>query len=157
MISMSKAHDIRKLKREGETVASIARIVGVSRDTVYKYIEADDLSPKMPVQRRRASKLDAYRPLIEQWLDEDAENWRKQRHTAHKVWVRLTTEEGAKVSEARVRTYVRMIREERQAALAEQFLDLDWAPGIAQVDWQPFSGHFLQRLRPAFLNSTGLM
>lgn len=25
------------------------------------------------------------------------------------------------------------------------------------VDWQPFSGHFLQRLRPAFLNSTGLM
>ena len=25
------------------------------------------------------------------------------------------------------------------------------------VDWQPFSGHFFQRLRPAFLNSTGLM
>lgn len=26
-----------------------------------------------------------------------------------------------------------------------------------KVDWQPFSGHFFQRLRPAFLNSTGLM
>ncbi len=26
-----------------------------------------------------------------------------------------------------------------------------------EVDWQPFSGHFFQRLRPAFLNSTGLM
>lgn len=26
-----------------------------------------------------------------------------------------------------------------------------------ELDWQPFSGHFLQRLRPAFLNSTGLM
>lgn len=25
------------------------------------------------------------------------------------------------------------------------------------MDWQPFSGHFFQRLRPAFLNSTGLM
>ncbi|HJG36665.1 MAG TPA: IS256 family transposase [Enorma phocaeensis] len=25
------------------------------------------------------------------------------------------------------------------------------------VDWQPFSGQFFQRLRPAFLNSTGLM
>ena len=135
MISMSKVHDIRKLKREGESVASIARIVGVSRDTVYKYVAADDLSPEMPVQKRRASKLDAYRPLIEQWLDEDAENWRKQRHTAHKVWERLTTEEGVKVSEARVRTYVRMIREERQAALAEQFLDLDWAPGTAQADF----------------------
>ena len=29
--------------------------------------------------------------------------------------------------------------------------------GSAGVDWQPFSGHFLQRLSPAFLNSTGLM
>lgn len=26
-----------------------------------------------------------------------------------------------------------------------------------EMDWQPFSGHFFQRLRPAFLNSTGLM
>lgn len=25
------------------------------------------------------------------------------------------------------------------------------------VDWQPFLGHFSQRLRPAFRNSTGLM
>ena len=25
------------------------------------------------------------------------------------------------------------------------------------MDWQPFLGHFFQRLRPAFLNSTGLM
>jgi predicted DNA-binding protein len=28
---------------------------------------------------------------------------------------------------------------------------------MREVDWQPFSGHFFQRLRPAFLNSTGLM
>ena len=135
MISMSKVHDIRRLKREGETVAAIARIVGVSRDTVYKYIEADDLSPEMPVLQRRRSKLDPYRPLIEQWLDEDAENWRKQRHTAHRIWERLTQEEGVEVSEARVRKYVRDIREERQSALARQFLDLEWAPGIAQADF----------------------
>jgi hypothetical protein len=28
---------------------------------------------------------------------------------------------------------------------------------LCKMDWQPFSGHFFQRLRPAFLNSTGLM
>jgi hypothetical protein len=28
---------------------------------------------------------------------------------------------------------------------------------LTKVDWQPFSGHFSQRLSPAFLNSTGLM
>ena len=135
MISMSKVHDIRKLKKEGETVASIARIVGVSRDTVYKYIEVDDFSPEMPVRQSRKSKLDPYRPLIEQWLDEDAKNWRKQRHTAHRIWVRLTQEEKLEVSEARVRSYVRMIREERQTSFEQQFLDLDWAPGIAQADF----------------------
>ena len=31
------------------------------------------------------------------------------------------------------------------------------AEGFTKVDWQPFSGHFFQRLSPAFLNSTGLM
>lgn len=31
------------------------------------------------------------------------------------------------------------------------------ADSIERMDWQPFLGHFSQRLRPAFRNSTGLM
>lgn len=45
-------------------------------------------------------------------------------------------------------------------ALIEEFPGLrpdEERASTAPVDWQPFSGHFLQRLRPAFLNSTGLM
>ena len=135
MISMSKVNDIRRLRREGETVASIARKVGVSRDTVYKYLSLVDLSPKAPVRGVRRSRLDPYRPLIEHWLDEDRESWRKQRHTAHRIWVRLTEEEHVQVSEARVRQYVRMVRDERRAAAHEQMLDLEWAPGTAQADF----------------------
>ncbi|MEE1158165.1 MAG: helix-turn-helix domain-containing protein, partial [Atopobiaceae bacterium] len=105
MISMSKVNDIRRMRREGETVASIARKVGVSRDTVYRYLAADDLSPKIPAKRTRKSRLDPWRPLIESWLDEDRECWRKQRHTSAKIWRRLTQEEGVKVSEAHVRQY----------------------------------------------------
>ena len=135
MISMSKVNDIRRLRREGETVASIARRVGVSRDTVYKYLSLGDLSPKAPVRGVRRSRLDPYRPLIEHWLDEDRENWRKQRHTAHRIWVRLTEEEHVQVSEARVRQYVRMVRDERRPAAHEQMLDLEWAPGTAQADF----------------------
>ena len=82
---MSKVNDIRRLRGEGETVAAIARKVGVSRDTVYKYLSLGDLSPKAPVRGVRRSRLDPYRPLIEHWLDEDRESWRKQRHTAHRV------------------------------------------------------------------------
>lgn len=54
MISMTKVNDIRRMRREGESVASIARKVGVCRDTVYKYLAMDDLSPKMPAKSESA-------------------------------------------------------------------------------------------------------
>lgn len=116
-------------------MSEIARTVGVCRDTVYKYLKADDLSPKIPVRKGRKSKLDPYRPLIESWLDEDRECWRKQRHTASRIWRRLTDEEHVKVSEARVRQYVAQIRRERGVGYDRQYLDLEWAPGIAQADF----------------------
>jgi len=37
---------------------------------------------------------------------------------------------------------------------ADEFVRLCAVMGL---DWQPFLGHFSQRLRPAFRNSTGLM
>ena len=134
MISMSKAYSIRRLRMEGDSIAEISRKLEVSRDTVYKYLGADDLSPKPPSCQPRASSLDRYRPLIESWLDEDAGNWRKQRHTAHRIWVRLRDEAGAEVGESTVRNYVRRLKLER-GARREGYLDLDWAPGDAQADF----------------------
>lgn len=43
-ISMSQVQTIRQLKKEGESIAGISHKVGVSRDTVYKYLEKDDFS-----------------------------------------------------------------------------------------------------------------
>lgn len=134
MISMSKAYSIRQLRMEGDSIAEISRKLEVSRDTVNKYLAADDLSPKPPQPRRRQSSLDRYRPLIESWLDEDERSWRKQRHTAHRIWVRLRDEAGADVGESTVRNYVRRLRLER-GTQREQYLDLDWAPGDAQADF----------------------
>ena len=115
MISMSKAYSIRQLRMEGDSIAEISRKLEVSRDTVYKYLAADDLSPKPPQPRRRQSSLDRYRPLIESWLDEDERSWRKQRHTAHRIWARLRDEAGADVGESTVRNYVRRLKLERGA------------------------------------------
>lgn len=134
MISMSRVHTIRQLYRQGEGVSEIARRTGVSRNTVYKYLDEDDLSPRMPVPARRGRILDAHRALIESWLDEDRRAWRKQRHTAHRIFVRLTEEEGVDVAESTVREYVRMLKAERGRE-GEGFLDLDWPPGTAQADF----------------------
>lgn len=135
MISMSDVHSIRQLRRSGESVTSIAKAVGVSRDTVYKYLRMDDLSLKMPQPaEQRPSKLDPYKPLIEQWLDDDEREWRKQRHTARRIWQRLVEECGVDVSEATVARYVKESRERRKTQ-RDQYLDLAWAPGEAQADF----------------------
>ena len=108
MISMDRVDSIRKKYRRGEPVAAIARELGVSRDTVYKYARMEDLSPEPPkARKRRPSKMDRWAPLVDQWLTDDFRENRKQRHTAHRVWRRLVDECGADVSEQTVRRYVR--------------------------------------------------
>ena len=134
MISMSQVVTIRQLRKSGESIASISRITGVSRDTVYKYLALDDLSPKMPVKRPGSSMMDQYRSIIEGWLDEDARSWRKQRHTAARIHARLRDECGCGASESTVRHYVARLKAERREP-KEAFLDLVWAPGEAQADF----------------------
>lgn len=108
---MSKVQTIRQLKREGETIAGISRIVGVSRDTVYKYLEKDDFFPEMPVRKLAKPIMDEYRPVIEGDFEEDARSWRKQRHTAKRIYERLRDEHGCTASESAVRHYVARLRD----------------------------------------------
>ena len=70
MISMPKIQSIRQRRRNGESVASIARGEKVSEPTVRKYLKADDLSARPPVRRRRGSVLDEWIPVIEGMLAE---------------------------------------------------------------------------------------
>lgn len=89
MISMPQIQSIRQRRRNGESVASIARGERVSEPTVRKYLKADDLSARPPVRRRRGSVIDEWLPMIEGMLAEDRETWRKQRHTATRIHERL--------------------------------------------------------------------
>lgn len=134
MISMSTANSIRHMWREGASVSQIARRAGVSRDTVYKYRDKEDFSPKMPIKAHRPSKLDPYKPLIDQWLADDIKNNRKQRHTAKRIHERLVTECGASPSVSTVERYVRCAKAARSAE-NERYLDLAWSPGEAQADF----------------------
>lgn len=134
MISMSQVHSIRQMRKEGESIASIARKTGISRTTVYEKLKEQDLSPKMPVGRDRGKLLDPYRPIIEEWLDGDGRNWRKQRHTARRIYQRLRDELGVECSESTVRHYVHDLKLERRN-LQDSYLDLVWAPAEAQADF----------------------
>jgi transposase len=58
--------DLRALARQGYNFSQIGALVGLDRRTVKKHLQL----AQAPVYRRvpRSSKLDAFRPLIEQWL-----------------------------------------------------------------------------------------
>ncbi len=51
MISMSVIHSIRCMRKEGASVAAIARELGISEPTVRKYLREVDLSDRPPVKR----------------------------------------------------------------------------------------------------------
>ena len=140
MIGAGKIEDIRKGARGGEPIASIARAVGASEPTARKYARMKDLSPEPPRRREPESEVLApYEGTVDSWLDDDRRNWRKRRHTAARVYVRLRDEEGHTGSYSTVQRYVRRRREEmareRDRRDAEGFLTLRWLPGEVQVDF----------------------
>jgi transposase len=80
---------------------------GVHRRAVRQQALASPLPlPRKRPEGRPAPKLGAYRELIDGWLEADRDAPRKQRHTARRVWERLSEEHGAKVSERAVRKWV---------------------------------------------------
>ena len=131
---MPQIDDIRRLWSEGRDVTEIARMTGHDRKTVRKYLQIDDFSPKTPAPRPKgASKLDPFKDYVDRTLEADLHEWRKQRHTATRIYGELL-EMGYEGKYSLVQCYVReRKREMRQASSA--FMDLVWAPGTAQCDF----------------------
>lgn len=76
-------NDIRSMDADGVSRSEIARRLHVSRNTVSKYADMEDMSPVAPVRRARERPgLEGNGPWIEKVLDEDLSAPRKQRHTA---------------------------------------------------------------------------
>ena len=102
---------IREMSIRGSSQREIARTLGVSRNTVAKYL-AEDLSPKAPVTRTPASPTMApYADEVRGWLEADGRAPRKQRHTAKRVYDRLVDERGFDGSLSTVERFVREWRE----------------------------------------------
>jgi transposase len=126
----------RDREREDLSLRALAERHGVHRRTVRAALQ----SPLPPAKRvavsRPASKLGAYRELIDGWLIADLDAPRKQRHTSKRIWRRLVDEHGAEVAETTVRDYVRKRRRELGHAASDVFVPQVNAPAVtAEVDW----------------------
>ena len=132
---MSRIEIIKELQMQGRGLGEIANNVGVDRKTAKKYMEKDDFSPHLPEKEEKTSKLDPWKSIINQWLEEDRANHFKQRHTAKRVFMRLRQE----YPETFDCCYPLVQRhcKKRKAELGSKrgSLELVWHPGEAQVDF----------------------
>jgi transposase len=137
-MSMNQLHRIKEMQRKQLGPYQIAKELQVDPKTVKKYMEQEDFSPQAPLKQERGSKLDPFKPLINQWLIADEQNRHKQRHTGKRVYNRLKKlypdETKFNCSYVTVNRYVRNFRRTRQKA-QEGFVELVWHPGEAQADF----------------------
>jgi transposase len=135
-----KVELFEQIRREYEfgvgTIAGVSRKLGVHRRMVREALNSAVPAEVKP-QQRRLRKLEAATAFIDRILLEDRQAPMKQRHTAHRIWHRLSSElPGFSGSERSVRGYVHRRRQQLGRTAREVFVPPSYAWGAeGQVDW----------------------
>lgn len=126
MVRREECMDIWVLHRQGHSIRAISRMTGLHRNTVAKYLRAEEF-PQYAVVNRR-SLLEPYHGMIRDWLS--SEDYR-----ATRVY-ELVTLQGYRGSYETVKRYVRLVKGERDRVA---YLRFETDPGFqAQVDFADF-------------------
>lgn len=137
---MEHIYHIRyEFNEKGKSIRQISRETGHSRQTIKKILEQEDFNKPAPSKQNRSSKTDQYRDQVRCWLIDDQTAPRKQRHTAHRIFNRLSQIEERQgrtitVVERSIRNLVVELKQELgQVTIAS--LPLLHPAGEAQVDF----------------------
>lgn len=135
---MAQYHHIKFSKEvEGLSQRQIAKQLGISRNTVRKYL-SNQTAPTV-IQRQNVYRTKEYSaetkrvlPIIDKWLEEDQRRWGKQRHTAARIYRRLVEEYDFKGSESNIRKLVA----KQKKKIEEVYIPLEFRLGQQfQFDW----------------------
>ncbi len=134
-----KVELFEQIRREYEfgvgTITGVAEKFGVHRRTVRQAI-TDALPPQRKPPHRASPKVGPVKEFIDSILEGDRRAPRKQRHTAHRIYIRIQKETTDTVSEPSVRRYVRERKQTLGLSTSEVFIPQCYLPGHeAQVDW----------------------
>lgn len=134
VITVEIYKEIRRLRLSGLSQRKIADKLGISRNTVRKYWDGEQVPwGRKPYSRTANVMTEDFTDFILKCLREDEEcRTKKQRHTARRIYDRLTAEYGFTGSESSVRRLVKELR----TKLPEAYLPLVFPAGDAmQIDW----------------------
>ena len=140
MTTMDQIHRIRELYYEQDkNLNEIAIIMNCDWRTVRKYVDMENFNTPLPTPASEVaheSKLDPFKPLIDEWLQADKLAPRKQRHTAKRVFRRLKEETNDfDCSYRLVALYVKQKKEELRLKKSEGYIPLEHHPGESQADF----------------------
>lgn len=128
----------RMHKRQKLSIREIARLTGVSRNTVTKHLATNTIEPKFATPERH-SKLDPFAEKLAGWLKSETRKSRKQRQTVKQLHADLVVL-GFTGSYARVAAFARRWhadqQQKQQTTGRGTFVPLHFVPGDAfQFDW----------------------
>jgi transposase len=121
----------------GESIRSISKSLGISRQTVKKYCEGNTHPDVRKTYERSAAVItsDVESFILSCFLEDEVENIKKQKHTAKRIYDRLVNEKNFTGSYSSVRDAVRRLRAEHEIP-PQSDIPLPYDPGEAvQIDW----------------------
>jgi len=119
----------------GKKIKAIARETGHSKNTIKKMLRGEYGGYKKR-ENQPYPVLSPYLDIIDGWLENDKEMPKKQRHTAVRVYNRLTQEHDFQGAETTIRRYVREARLRLGLGSRMVFIPSDPEIGVeAEVDW----------------------
>jgi transposase len=134
-----------EIRREYEfgtgTIAGMARKFGVHRRLIREAL-ASAIPKEIGGRARPKPRVGPVAAFIDAILEADRQAPRKQRHTAHRIYVRLTRERpDLPIAESTVRRHVRARKDALGLLERETFVPQQYAYGVeAQVDWYEAAG-----------------
>jgi len=140
VLRMAQIEYIKDLyENEGLSLREIARQTKKDFRTVAKYAYQSDWNQgeKWGIKAEKYRVLREYIPIIDEWLEADEREPRKQRHTIKRVYNRLQKEHNYKGSYPTVQKYVSRKKAEMKKG-KESYLPLEHKQGCAQADFGEF-------------------